>query len=128
LKQETFNMISNLSAGISTAALIITIVVPLYCLIMTPGDTLAVYGLLHTLFGDGVPPISLTVGGMPKVIYVLGWLLFSIAQMGACFLLQPRWWISGMQFTAAIFLVLLIAFWHVCLVHLPMVKLFNDLS
>lgn len=116
-----------LSSASSIAALTITVIVPLYCLVITPGDTFAVYGLLYQL-GTDLPSVARAIGGIPKPIYAMGWLLLTAAQMSATFLLTPRWWISSLQLIAAILAVLLYGIWHLVLVHLPMIKLFNDLS
>lgn len=110
------------------AALILSAVIPLYCLLVTPGDAVAIYSTIFRDFGTDLSQITRSFAAIPKVLLILGWLMLTAAQMAVCFLVQPRWWVSLLQIVLVLPVILIFGFWHIATVHMPMLKLFNDFS
>lgn len=121
-------MTRQISGVLSAIALTLTVIVPLYCLIMTPGDSVSSYDVIYSGLVTELPALTKILGRIPKAVLVLGWFLFATAQMALCFFVQPRWWVGTSQILVAVLLSMMYAGWHIASVHLPMVKLFNDLS
>ena len=109
-------------------AFVLTAVIPLYCLLVTPGDAVATYSEVFRESGSELSQVTRALGGIPKVLLILGWLVLMLAQMAACFLIRPRWWASLLQIVIVLPVVLIYGLWHIATVHLPMLHLFNDLS
>lgn len=121
-------MARTINAAVGMACLLVTLIIPLVALILTPGDTAAIYNTIYKGFGTELPLATQRLLGFSKVLLILGWLLLNVVQAAGVFLGQRRSWISIIQFVMAVPAVVFFVAWHLITVHLPTIKLMNDLS
>lgn len=123
-------LIDQVSAASGTTALTVAIVVPLTCLLFTPGDAHAVYRSVFESYGSSLPPMAETCDGFPKAMFFVGWLAVVAFQAWAFFRARPQWWwwLRPIQVAMAAGIVPLYMWWHFGTMSMPMLKFLSDLT
>lgn len=117
-----------ISAALSASAAALCILFPAYCLCVTPADAGASYISLYELLSDELPRAFQMFGKIPKAIFILLWLAVSAGQLSLMVFISPRWWLGMIQIAICTGMCALFGLWHIAIVHIPMLKLMNDLS
>lgn len=117
-----------ISAAVGMAALVASVIVPLYCLLVTPADTLASYRAAEESFGTTLPALTIRFGMVRWLPMLLGWMVAVAIQVRACTSLHPRWWVRLLQVLLAGSMLWVFAWWHVSILHLPAMKMLNDMG
>jgi len=110
-------------------ALVMSLVIPGYCLFLTPGAAVGTYAAVAAAVGSELPPITRTCGSFPKFAMLTVWLLSVGLQAWLCVFVRPRWWAVGIlaaQLGIAVAVSGLFMYWHLGIVHVPMIKVLND--
>lgn len=124
-------MLRHVVAATSMIALIMSVVIPCHCLLITPGVATRVYTDVYEAFGSSLPAISETCAFFPKLAMITAWLIAVGWQAWLCICLRPRRRAIGVvaaQLGIAAATSLLFMYWHLGSVHLPAIKLLYDLT
>ena len=124
-------MLRQVLAAIGMTALVMSFVIPCYCLFITPGPAVRAYAAVYAAFSSEFPPITETCAFFPKLATITAWLLSLGLQAWLCVWVRAGWWaivIVTAQLGLAMVLSALFMYWHLGSVHLPALKLLYDLS
>ncbi len=122
-------MVRQVLAAMGMTALVMGLVIPCYCLFITPRQAVRAYAAAYAAIGTELPPITLTCAFFPKSAMIAAWLLSLGLQAWLCACVRPRWWtilIVAAQLGIAVALSVLFIYWHLGSVHLPALKVLYD--
>lgn len=128
---RTTTLLRQVLAATGMTALVVSAVIPCYCLLITPGAAMRAYADVYEAFGSTLPPITEQCALFPKLAMIAVWLTAVGFQAWMCIRLRPRWRALGVaaaQLGIAAVISVLFVCWHVGSVHLPALKLLYDLA
>lgn len=123
-----WTVLRHLAAALSMTALILCLIYPGYSVLVIPGDAYRVYQDYYRANHDVPPGILVAIGWVPKTVLVLCWVQLMAFQFYATFFLRPRLWVALLQTILSAAMFVWCFYLHLALIHLPMIKLFNDFA
>lgn len=121
-------MLRQLSAAVAVAALAVSAIVPLYCLLITPIDTISSYRVAYECFDWMLPPTTVECGRLTWVTMLLVWIVVVAIQAAACRSLRSGWWVRPLQVLLAGVVLWGFGTWHLWLLHVPAHKMLYSLG